>query len=90
MAGKSKRVIILGAAGRDFHNFNLFFRNNSKIDAKAIKKDKYYIIWLNKGIIDLFNRYFVTYFYLDEIDELKKYSSLESQLIDSIGKLMYK
>ena len=66
-----------------------FFRNNSKIDAKAIKKDKYYIIWLNKGIIDLFNRYFVTYFYLDEIDELNKYSSLESQLIDSIGKLMY-
>ncbi len=23
-----KRAIILGAAGRDFHNFNLFFRNN--------------------------------------------------------------
>ncbi|UCG92578.1 MAG: GTPase, partial [candidate division WOR-3 bacterium] len=25
-----QRVIIMGAAGRDFHNFNLFFRNNSK------------------------------------------------------------
>jgi len=25
-----RRVIIMGAAGRDFHNFNLFFRNNSK------------------------------------------------------------
>jgi predicted GTPase len=24
----AKRVIILGAAGRDFHNFNVFFRNN--------------------------------------------------------------
>jgi predicted GTPase len=24
-----RRVIIMGAAGRDFHNFNLFFRNNS-------------------------------------------------------------
>jgi predicted GTPase len=23
-----KRVIIMGAAGRDFHNFNIFFRNN--------------------------------------------------------------
>lgn len=25
-----RRVIIMGAAGRDFHNFNLFFRNNPK------------------------------------------------------------
>ena len=25
---KMKKVIILGAAGRDFHNFNVFFRNN--------------------------------------------------------------
>ena len=24
-----KRVLILGAAGRDFHNFNVFFRDNS-------------------------------------------------------------
>ena len=23
-----KRVLILGAAGRDFHNFNVLFRNN--------------------------------------------------------------
>ena len=22
------RTIIMGAAGRDFHNFNVFFRNN--------------------------------------------------------------
>ena len=26
---EAKRVIIMGAAGRDFHNFNTFFRNNS-------------------------------------------------------------
>jgi predicted GTPase len=25
---KRKKVIIMGAAGRDFHNFNVFFRNN--------------------------------------------------------------
>lgn len=24
-----KNVIIMGAAGRDFHNFNVYFRNNS-------------------------------------------------------------
>ena len=23
-----KRVLILGAAGRDFHNFNMFFKDN--------------------------------------------------------------
>ena len=25
---QSRRVVIMGAAGRDFHNFNVFFRNN--------------------------------------------------------------
>jgi predicted GTPase len=29
------RVIIIGAAGRDFHNFNVYFRNNSTYDVKA-------------------------------------------------------
>ena len=24
------RVLIMGAAGRDFHNFNVYFRNNPK------------------------------------------------------------
>ena len=24
-----RRVIIMGAAGRDFHNFNVFFRGNA-------------------------------------------------------------
>jgi predicted GTPase len=28
MAARQKKVIIMGAAGRDFHNFNVFFRNN--------------------------------------------------------------
>lgn len=27
---RSRKVIIMGAAGRDFHNFNVFFRNNSQ------------------------------------------------------------
>ncbi len=30
-----KKVIILGAAGRDFHNFNVFFRNNTYYDVKC-------------------------------------------------------
>ena len=29
------RVIILGAAGRDFHNFNTYFRDNEKYDVVA-------------------------------------------------------
>ncbi|MDZ7314903.1 MAG: cyclic 2,3-diphosphoglycerate synthase [candidate division KSB1 bacterium] len=30
-----KRVIIMGAAGRDFHNFNVFFRNNDAYRVEA-------------------------------------------------------
>lgn len=30
-----KKVIIMGAAGRDFHNFNTFFRNNSEYEVVA-------------------------------------------------------
>ncbi|HOT75319.1 MAG TPA: cyclic 2,3-diphosphoglycerate synthase [Candidatus Wallbacteria bacterium] len=30
-----KRVIIMGAAGRDFHNFNTFFRNNESYEVVA-------------------------------------------------------
>ncbi len=26
----TQRVLIMGAAGRDFHNFNVFFRNNPR------------------------------------------------------------
>ncbi|TES91945.1 MAG: GTPase [Candidatus Cloacimonadota bacterium] len=29
---KRKKVIIMGAAGRDFHNFNLFFRNKNEYE----------------------------------------------------------
>ena len=30
-----KKVIIMGAAGRDFHNFNVFFRNNANYEVVA-------------------------------------------------------
>ena len=30
-----RRVLILGAAGRDFHNFNLIFRNKPEFDVVA-------------------------------------------------------
>ena len=32
---EKKRVLILGAAGRDFHNFNVFFRNNPNYEVVA-------------------------------------------------------
>ena len=32
---KRRKVIILGAAGRDFHNFNCFFRDNPDFDVVA-------------------------------------------------------
>jgi len=31
----STRTVIMGAAGRDFHNFNVYFRDNSKFDVVA-------------------------------------------------------
>lgn len=30
-----KKVIIMGAAGRDFHNFNVYFRDNVDYDVVA-------------------------------------------------------
>jgi predicted GTPase len=32
---RQKRVIIMGAAGRDFHNFNVYFRNNDAYEVVA-------------------------------------------------------
>ncbi|MGD9201007.1 MAG: GTPase, partial [Chitinispirillia bacterium] len=32
---KRKKAVIMGAAGRDFHNFNVYFRNNRSYDVKA-------------------------------------------------------
>jgi predicted GTPase len=32
---RRKRVVILGAAGRDFHNFNTFFRDNPDYEVVA-------------------------------------------------------
>jgi predicted GTPase len=30
-----KRVVIMGAAGRDFHNFNVFFRDREEYEVVA-------------------------------------------------------
>ena len=30
-----RKVVIMGAAGRDFHNFNLLFRNNTNVEVVA-------------------------------------------------------
>ncbi|MHA1963029.1 MAG: cyclic 2,3-diphosphoglycerate synthase [Candidatus Thorarchaeota archaeon] len=35
-----KKVIIMGAAGRDFHNFNVFFRNNEDYDVVAFTAEQ--------------------------------------------------
>ena len=35
MVIKQKKVIIMGAAGRDFHNFNVYFRNNPQYKVEA-------------------------------------------------------
>jgi predicted GTPase len=35
MSDRRRRVIIMGAAGRDFHNFNVFYRNKSEYEVVA-------------------------------------------------------
>ena len=35
MATQRKKVIIMGAAGRDFHNFNVLYRNNKDVEVVA-------------------------------------------------------
>jgi len=35
MANNKRRVVIMGAAGRDFHNFNVFFRKNKDYEVVA-------------------------------------------------------
>jgi len=35
MAKRKKNVLILGAAGRDFHNFNMYFRGNKEFNVVA-------------------------------------------------------
>ncbi|KUK86369.1 MAG: Uncharacterized protein XE03_1564 [candidate division TA06 bacterium 34_109] len=32
---RKQNILIMGAAGRDFHNFNVFFRNNENYEVKA-------------------------------------------------------
>ena len=32
---KQRKIIIIGAAGRDFHNFNTFYRDNSAYNVVA-------------------------------------------------------
>ena len=34
-AGNARRVLILGAAGRDFHNFNVVFRDDPAVTVVA-------------------------------------------------------
>jgi predicted GTPase len=36
MAEKKKRIVILGAGGRDFHNFNMVYRNDPAVEVVAI------------------------------------------------------
>uniref|UniRef100_A0A7C1PC30 GTPase n=1 Tax=Thermofilum pendens TaxID=2269 RepID=A0A7C1PC30_THEPE len=35
LGGRRRRVVILGAGGRDFHNFNVLFRNNPEYEVVA-------------------------------------------------------
>ena len=36
--GDVVRTVIMGAAGRDFHNFNVYFRNNPDYEVVAFNR----------------------------------------------------
>ena len=56
-----RRVVIMGAAGRDFHNFNVFFRDNEEYEVVAftatqipgIDDKKYLITAMKKKVPDM-------------------------------------
>ncbi len=37
---RRRKVIIMGAAGRDFHNFNVFFRDNDEYEVVAFTQEQ--------------------------------------------------
>ena len=39
---KRTKTIILGAAGRDFHNYNTYFRDNENYEIIETKNREYY------------------------------------------------
>ena len=41
LESKRERVLILGAAGRDFHTFNVCFRDDPSVDVVAIRPRKF-------------------------------------------------
>ena len=38
-----KNIIIIGAAGRDFHNFNTYYRNNETYNVLLLQQHKFQI-----------------------------------------------
>ena len=72
-----KKVIIMGAAGRDFHNFNLFFRDNEEYDVVAFTATQIPDISGRKYPADLAGKLYpngIPIYHEDELDELiKKY-----------------
>lgn len=48
MSDRVRRVVIMGAAGRDFHNFNVFFRDNPKYRVVAFTAAQLPEIWGRK------------------------------------------
>lgn len=69
--------------------YYFYYRDFSDIDAKARKTQGHYIIGVNRGIIEFFYRSLVTYFNLQNYDEVDKYIELEEKLANPIGELMY-
>lgn len=66
-----------------------YYRDFSDLDAKAIKTQNHYLIGINRGIVESYYRDLVTYFKLQDYDEVHKYIELEEKLANPVGELMY-
>jgi predicted GTPase len=48
-----RNVLIMGAAGRDFHNFNVFYRGNENYNVVALLQHKFLIYLAGVTLLNL-------------------------------------
>lgn len=66
-----------------------YYKDCDERHAKARKIGDNYIIEVNKGLVEFYNRILIAYFDLEDFDNLKRYQDLEAKLGNQIGELMY-
>lgn len=67
-----------------------YFIDDNKINALATpRRNGFYLIGISKGLIEIFERKFITYFDIKFFKNFKYVLTLQEKLPDCVGKLMY-